>query len=169
MNKYWIATLLPLLSLLLMGCPYDSKIPLSNPEQNINKQFLGTWESEDEVYNTYTISPLSARQYSIVQKTMTGDIHKYIGFISVIRGALFLNAYSDSTKTYFLYRLKFDAEGNEMKVMPFAKNLPEKFEDFPKKLTDTQALNNFVWRNMNLRGFYDIDEQATYKKRTTLN
>lgn len=164
MKKYLPVALLPLISILLFGCPYDSKIPLSEPEQKTDKRFLGKWQSEDEVYNTYTIAPLNSREYSIIQKTSTGDIHKYIGFISVIKGASFLNAYSDSTKSYYLYRLKFDSSADEMTVMPFARNLPKKFNDFPKKLSDTQALNDFVWRNMNLRDFYDIDEQSVFKK-----
>jgi hypothetical protein len=164
MKRYLQLALLPVVSMLLFGCPYQSKIPLSAPGEKIDRSLLGRWESEDEVYNSYTISPINQYEYRIVQRTTDGNIRNYTGFISSIRGATFLNAYSDSTKTYYLYRLKIDTAANQVKLMPFAKDLPDRFKDFPAKATDTQALNNFVWRSMNLRDFYDGEEQALYKR-----
>gem|GEM_PF-1218987 len=164
MKKYLFIGLLPLLSVLLTACPYESKIPLSKPQEKIDRKFLGRWESEDEVYNSYTITPVNQYEYSILQKTSVGGVHKYTGFISKIRGGSFLNAYSDSLHIYYLYRLKFDSSANEMTVMPFTKEMAARFKDFPLKPNDTQALNDFVWRNMNLRDFYDVEEQAVYKQ-----
>ena len=164
MKKYWSIYLLPVLSIILWGCPYESKIPLSKPTEKIDRNLLGKWESEDEVYNSYTISPANQYEYNIVRKTTTGETHKYRGFISMIRGGYFLNAFSDSTKTYHLYRLKIDSTNNEVTVMPFSKELSKRFNDFPRSNpNDTQALNDFVWRNMNLRDFYNVEEQSVFK------
>lgn len=164
MKRYRSLYLLPVLSIILWGCPYESKIPLGSPTEKVDKRLLGKWESEDEVYNSYIISPANQYEYNIIQKATTGETHKYRGFISRIRGGYFLNAFSDSTKTYHLYRLKIDSVKNEVTVMPFAKDIPFRFGDFPKTApNDTQALNNFVWRNMNLRDFYDVEDQAVYR------
>lgn len=156
---------MPVLSIVLWGCPsYESKIPLSSPSEKVDRNLLGKWESEDEVYNSYIISPAGQYEYNILQKTTAGETHKYKGFISRIRGGYFLNAFSDSSHTYHLYRLKIDSVNNQVTLMPFAKDISTRFKDFPKAApNDTQALNNFVWRNMNLRDFYDVDEQAVYK------
>lgn len=165
MKRYIVLILLPLISIILWGCPYESKIPLSKPSEKIDRSLLGRWESEDEVYNSYTISPVNQYEYNIVQKTSVGETHKYKGFISKIRGGTFLNAYSDSLKTYFLYRLKIDTATNEVTLMPFSKDLRNRFKDFPiQNPNDTQALNDFVWRSMNLRDFYDVEDQAVYKQ-----
>ncbi len=163
MKKHLSLYLLPFFSIILWGCPYESKIPLSSPAERVNTHLLGKWESEDEVYNSYIISPANLYEYTIVQKTSIGETHKYKGFITRIRGGYFLNAFSDSTKTYHLYRLKIDSVRNEVTVMPFAKDIATRFTDFPKAIGDTQALHDFVWRNMNLRDFYDVEDQSVFK------
>lgn len=166
MNRKIVLTLLTVVSIGLFGCPYQSKIPLSKPEVKVNPKFFGLWESEDAVYVSYVISKLDPYCYLITEKTMTGDIHKYKGFISMIRGSMFLNAFSAEDNAYYLYRLKFDSGDKVVTVMPFSKKLKERFKDFPKKISDTQELNNFVWRSMNLRGFYDMEEEAVFMKKS---
>lgn len=147
---------LALVSLALFGCPYESKIPISGSYKQVDKNLLGTWESDDEVYNTYIISPSGNYKYNIQQRTLDGQSYNFTGYISEVRGATFLNAYSDSEKVYYLYRLKIDSTAKTVIVMPFAKDMPYKF-------TDTTELKNLVWRSMNLREFYDIEDQVVYR------
>lgn len=156
MSRSIYVAVLALASLLLFGCPYESKIPISRPTEKVNNNLLGTWESEDEVYNTYIITAAGTHEYHIEQRTSDGQRYQYTGFVSIVRGATFLNAYDAKEKVYYLYRLKIDSTARTVTVMPFAKELPYKF-------TDTTELNKYVWRSMNLRDFYDIGEQAVYR------
>ncbi len=149
--------LLLVFCLCLMGCPYESSVPISKPTFPVEKKFLGRWESPDEVYNHYTVTEASPTQYDIVQVNTMGDVARYSAFISEVRAIMFLNVFSDSSKKYFLYRIDIDSSGKSFELKPLSKELPEHF-------SNSEQLRNFILKNMNLISFYAEEDKAVFYK-----
>lgn len=120
---------------------------------------FGKWTSKDEVYNTYTVSQASATEYNIVQVNSIGDVTHYKGFLSQVKGAMFMNVYSDSTKAYFLYKVVIDG-ADKFTLIPFSDEIKERF-------TNSAALQDFVGRNMNLRSLYKLEDKADFQQTAT--
>ena len=156
MKKLLPLCLLALCSVAMMGCPYESHVPIDGGEP-VDKRFVGNWSSEDETYNKYTVSPKSATEYSILQKTVTGSTAKFTGSLCDVKGATFMNLYSDSTKTYYIYRIKFDPTGTKFTLMPVVESLNQHF-------SSSVALRSFVEKNLNLQSFYNNDDKEEFYK-----
>lgn len=157
MKKLLQGSLVVICCLGLFGCPYESQVPITQPSIPVNKKLLGKWASKDEVYNTYTITQASANAYKIVQRNTIGDVSRYTGFLSEVKGALFMNVFSDSTKSYYLYRVKINPESNKYTLTPVDNDLPEHFGS-------SEALLDYVEKNMNLKSFYDEDDRAEFEQ-----
>ncbi|MBS1782248.1 MAG: hypothetical protein JSS78_04215 [Bacteroidetes bacterium] len=156
MNKVIYLVALMIISIGLGGCPYESAVPISSAAIPVDPRFLGKWNSKDEVYNNYQITQSSPTQYHVVQKNIS-QTAQFTAFLSEVKGALFMNLYSDSTKAYYLFRIKPDTSGNKFTLTPIAAELPEHFNS-------SEALKSFVEKNMNLQSFYDETDRAEYEK-----
>lgn len=159
MKKFLQGSLLVLCSIGLFGCPYESKVPISQPTIPVNKSMLGKWSSKDEVYNSYTVTQASPTEYNIEQVNTLGEIKHYKGFLSQVKGSMFMNVYSDSTKAYFLYKVVIDA-ADRFTLIPFSDEIAQKF-------TSSNELQDFVGKNMNLRSFYKLDDKADFQQIAT--
>jgi hypothetical protein len=131
-------------------------VPISSPTLPIDNRFLGQWSSKDEVYNTYIVSKASETEYKILQKNISNTA-KFTGFLSEVKGATFMNLYSDSTKTYYLYRVKMDTSANKFVFTPLASDLPDHFGS-------TEGLRTYLEKNMNLKSLYNEDDRTEYEK-----
>lgn len=140
----------------LFGCPYESQVPISKPSIPVDARLLGKWSSKDEVYNTYTVTKASATEYKILQQNISKTAH-YTGYLSEVKGNTFMNLYSDSTRTYFLYRVKIDAAGNKFSLLPLAENLPEHFGSM-------DGLRSYLEKNMNFQSLYNETDKAEFEK-----
>lgn len=156
MKKLIQLSLLSVLCLGLFGCPYESHVPISSPSLPIDSRFLGQWSSPDEVYNTYFVSKKSETEYKILQKNISNTA-KFTGFLSEVKGNLFMNVYSDSTKTYYLYRVKMDPAAQKFTFTPFASDLPDHFGSM-------DGLRTYVEKNMNLKSMYNEADITEYEK-----
>ncbi len=156
MNQLKILSLLVFCSLALLGCPYESQVPISHPSIPVDTRLLGKWESKDEVYNSYTVSKASPTEYHIVQHNISNTSY-YKGHLSEVRGSLFMNLYSDSTRSYYLYRVRLDSSGNKFLLIPVSRDLPDHFGS-------VDGLRNYVEKNMNFQSFYNDKEKAEYEK-----
>jgi hypothetical protein len=140
----------------LLGCPYESTVPISQPSVPVDSRYLGNWTSEDEVYNTYVVTKASATEYNILQESI-GHRASFKGFLSEVKGNTFMNLYSDSTKSYYIYKVKTDSAGARLLFTPVADNLPEHF-------SSQEALKGYVEKNMNFKTFYDEANKSEYYK-----
>lgn len=157
MKKLMQFSVLVICSLGLFGCPYESQVPISDPYIPIDSRLIGEWNSKDEVYNNYTVTVASETEYHIVQRNTIGNISTYKGFLSEIKGVMFMNLYSDSSGAYYLYRLKMDNAGNKFTLMPLAENLPEHFGS-------KDGLRNYLEKSMNLQSIYNSAENTEFQK-----
>lgn len=156
MKKILPVILVAFSSLMLFGCPYESQVPVGKPEVPVDNRFVGKWLSDAESYNQYTVSIKSPVEYAILQKNTAGT-SKFTGYLSDVKNAMFMNLYSDSTRSYYIYRINFDAAGNKFTLMPVADNLPEHFGS-------SEALRSYVEKHMNLQSFYNNDDKADFYK-----
>ena len=126
MRKLKYLSLLVICCLGLFGCPYESQVPISKPNIPVDIRLLGKWTSKDEVYNSYTVSKASETEYHIVQSNIS-NTSRFKGHLSEVKGNLFFNVYSDSTKSYYLYKIKLDPSGSKFTLVPLSANLPDLF------------------------------------------
>lgn len=157
MKKSLQSGILALCCMMLYGCPYESTVPVSQPSIPVEERLLGQWVSEAESYNEYFVSKADKMHYKILQRAITGHTADYLAHLSEVRGITFLNLYSDSTKTYYLYRINFNSSEAGFSLMPVSNKLNEQF-------TSSAALRLFVEKNMNLRSFYDSEGPEEFVK-----
>jgi len=156
MRKLTYYSLLAICCLGLFGCPYESQVPISGPTIPVDNRLLGNWSSKDEVYNTYTVTKASPTEYHIVQHNISNTSY-YRGHLSEVRNTLFMNLYSDSTKSYYLYKVKMDPAGARFTLVPLSESLPDHFGSM-------DGLKTYLEKNMNFQSFYNEQDRAEYEK-----
>ena len=157
MKKTLQSGILALCCLMLYGCPYESTVPISKPSIPVEERLLGQWVSDAQSYNEYFVSQADKMHYKVAQRAITGHTAEYLGHLSEIRGVTFLNLYSDSTKTYYLYRINLNTSEARFSLMSVSNKLSEQF-------TSSAVLREFVEKNMNLRSFYDSEGPEEFIK-----
>lgn len=100
-----ILALLPLL-LLLTGCPYNSKIPLSEPKVAIDKTLLGEWKNDKAPNDSSLIKIFEFNPYEYSIVVVDKSDHKttvdyYRAFITSVAGQKLLNLESLKSKGEF--------------------------------------------------------------------
>ncbi|HTF06494.1 MAG TPA: hypothetical protein VK826_20825 [Bacteroidia bacterium] len=148
------------LSLVFMGCPYESKIPLDSPDKaKSDKDLPGKYTEKDSESYLWDCKP-DGNQYRITKKSTEDSESEptiYIGFLSDVGGVSFMNVYEDegsSEKSYMIYRIeKKNADRWKLKAM--TDNVTEEF-------TTSDEFKTFVKKNMELSFFYNKDDEKTF-------
>lgn len=143
-----LPVLLPLL-LLLTGCPYNSKIPLSAvPKQPIDRALLGEWKNAKEPADSsvLTIYEFNKNEYALVilDKSNTKiSVEASRAFLTPVGGKLLLNVESLKTKGEYNF-CSYTLEGPILKIKVVSDIvMKEKYESsktmakaFAKKMND---------------------------------
>ncbi len=156
-NKLIQLGVLAFFSLGLFGCPYESHVPISKPSIPVDTRLLGKWGSKDEVYNSYTVTRASETEYHILQRNTIGNTARFKGFLSEVKGQTFMNLYSDSTKTYYLYKMKIEPAADKFTLVPLSEQLSEHFGS-------SEGLRSYLERNMNFKSFYNEEDKSEFQK-----
>src|ERR1044072_7375501 len=100
------------LSLVFMGCAYESKMSLDSADKSKpDKALVGKWEEKGSDDYEWKCE-MDGNQYRIEKKSTDGEDSEptvYIGFLSDVAGSPFLNVYKqdyDSEKSYMIYRME---------------------------------------------------------------
>lgn len=150
------------LSLVFMGCPYESKIPLDSADKSKpDKDFVGKWEEKGDDSYSWKCQ-MDGNQYR-VEKKSTEDSESeptvYIGWLSDVGGVTFLNIYEQdysSDRAYYFYRVEKKSE-DRIKFKAVTDNITEEF-------TTSEELKAFIKKNMELSFFYNKDDEKTFYK-----
>lgn len=165
--KFQLAVIFSLLWL-LTGCPYNSKVPISETKTPINEKFIGTWEKNSNGKDYFEIKKLNEQVYIIEQYTSIEVNRKFErkefnAHLSIINNVQFVNIRQVSAKDngandsgYFLYRIDL-SNPNVMKLMPITEFVREQF-------SDSASLRKFIEQNMNLSFFYEKEEIYVRRK-----
>src|SRR4051812_6158439 len=114
MKSVKFAMLFGALSLVFMGCPYESKVPVDDMSSlsKADKDFVASFDekgSDDYVWKV----TLDGNLYTIEKKNIKdgGDPTVYQGFLSEASGSTFLNVYDkpsdgSSPEKFYIYKLE---------------------------------------------------------------
>jgi hypothetical protein len=157
------------LSLMFMGCPYESKWTLDDPAKaKVDKELVGKWDEKSSSSYIWTVKMDDNSQgwYRIEKKSNeSGNTDAptiYKGFLTDLGGALFMNVYeveeyASEEQKYYIYRL-IHAQGSEkVKLKAVTDNITEEF-------ADAAELRAFIKKNMEISFFYNKDDEKTYYK-----
>ncbi|MBI3511773.1 MAG: hypothetical protein HY064_14020 [Bacteroidetes bacterium] len=169
MKPLRIAALFGALSLLFMGCPYESKFTLGDASNAIADQSLVAkkWDCKGEEDYVYKVE-LEGTMYKITKKDTKngGEPTYYKGFITPLGDALFLNVYEvdkDGNPTaeeiqYYYYKVeKMDGDASRVKLRAVTDNITEEFES-------ATEFRDFVKKNMGISFFYNKDDEKVMYK-----
>lgn len=159
MKKLIQLSLLAVCCLGLFGCPYESQVPITTASIPVDVRMFGKWTCNDEVYNTYVVSKASETEYHILQQNLSNTT-KFKGFLSEVKGHTFMNLYSDSLRVFYLYKVKLDAAGNRLTLLPLKKDLGDHFGS-------SEGLRAYVEKNANFQSFYDKSEESEFQRAET--
>ncbi|MBK8087658.1 MAG: hypothetical protein IPK31_06790 [Chitinophagaceae bacterium] len=152
-------------SLFLMGCPYETEVPIDKPEVKFPAGLLGKWEPKSSSDDIYTIKKKDDYIITItkVKKEAKPDdaAEEYEAFISDVGGIKFLNLSEKKgedfgTKKYYLYKLEISPSGARLTLSPVTENIDEKFQT-------SAELKNFIQQNMKHSFFYDKEDEVYIK------
>jgi hypothetical protein len=154
-NKYLLLALC-CISLVFMGCPYNSAVSIDDkPSEKIDSKLLGKWQKRSSDDVTYVVTKKDENTYSILEKnkpvegsTTKQEDKTYEAFLSNIGGAKFLNLYdpSEDTKSYYFYKIEISDEIEGFTLFPMTEYVTEKFEasaDLKKFVTQYKDLSFF--------------------------
>lgn len=151
------------LSLVFMGCPYESKIPLDTADKSKpDKALVGKWEEKGSDEYEWKCS-MDGNQYRIEKKSLEGEESEptvYIGWLTEVGGSMFMNVYEqdyDTEKAYWIYRMEKKGEGDRVKFKAVTDNITEEF-------ATSDEFKTFVKKHMDLTFFYNKDDEKTFYK-----
>lgn len=149
--------------LLCAGCPYESAVPLSDPEAPIDRQLLGKWQKEGDEKTTYIVEEKKEKQYQVVEKRYNADedtweLSLYRAHLTSIEGQHFLNVQpyetnrraEENTGNFYLYKLQ-RSDSEQVVLLPLSGYIRENFDN-------SQQLHHFVQQNMQHSFFYGYEE-----------
>jgi hypothetical protein len=161
MKKIYVFVLICCVSLLFMGCPYNSATPIDTPSLKIDAKLIGKWQQRSSEDITYVVKQKDDFTYTIVEKhkaptdgSKPEDDKTYLAYISDIDGTKFLNLYEpdQDTKTYYFYKLVFSTETDGFELYPVTEYITEKFES-------SADLKKFFQTNKGLSFFYGTKDE----------
>jgi hypothetical protein len=151
------------LCLVLMGCPYESPIPLSEAATKPSDNLFGTWEESGNPSVTITVSKADGNHMKVVKSTANEGseptIENYNAYITEISGKIFLNVsevsdYETEPKYYF-YKIEKNGEF-KLQLFEVTPNIRETF-------TSSDEMKKFFSANMNNSYFYSTGELTYFK------
>ncbi len=149
--------------LVLMGCPYESEVPLSEAKTKPADNLIGVWEESGNPSVTMTVERSAGNMMSVTKTSQNEGAEPTVEnskvHVTDINGKIFLNVSEvsdyETTPHYYLYKLE---KSGEFKMMLFevTPNIREKF-------SDSDEMRNFFAANMNNSYFYSTGELTYFK------
>jgi hypothetical protein len=163
MKSVKFAALFSALSLVFMGCPYESKVPIDDSSNaKMDKTLLGTFSEKGSEDYTYKVTAYE-NTYKVDKTNKDGETTKYKGFFSDVSGVTFLNIhevseYESSEVKYYLYRVeKKGDDGERVKLRAVTDNITEEF-------ATSAELKAYLKKNMEISFFYNKDDEKIFYK-----
>ncbi|NCU05447.1 MAG: hypothetical protein GXC73_15865 [Chitinophagaceae bacterium] len=161
MNKLLSLILVSAMSFLLMGCPYETEVPIDQPSVKFPSNLLGKWEPKSSSDELLTISKKTEYVVTISKSKKKPEANDkaelYEAYLSEIDGVKFLNItekneYSSGSK-FYLYKLEVSASASRLTLSPVTENIDEKF-------STSAELKAFIQKNMQHSFFYEKDDEV---------
>jgi hypothetical protein len=148
-------------SLIFMGCPYESMVPIDQPNVKVEKANLGSWKNvATESSYEYVVTQDGDYVYEIEEITFGSEGSEntskfYKGHISDVNGQKFMNLKGqEKDDSYMLF--KVDMNGSEVVFSDVTPHIQETF-------SRSSDLKTFIAEHMHLSFFFG--EENTYSKK----
>jgi hypothetical protein len=147
---------LAVLLLLLSGCPYESKVPLSNPDRfPVNSKLIGLWSGSGDSL-TVLVMPFNATEYYIeLHEVGDDEIGRIRAFAFEIAGQRFLHYNEltlDGAPARFSF-VRFTLSGDTLLSLRIIEDaiVPESLQ------TDSKGLIKFIESHLDDPKLYDSE------------
>lgn len=149
------------LSIILTGCPYESKVPVDDAlNGKIDATLPGKYKeksSEDYIYEITS----EGNQYRITKKKLNSEDEPtfYLGFTSMVGTNQYINIREEGSSTdirYYIYKMEVRGDGL-IKLKGVSDNITEEF-------ANSAEFRAFIKKYENLSFFFDKDEEKTFYK-----
>ena len=150
---------------LLTACPYESKVPITQPGESLDKGLFGKWiEASEREYDQPTFFEIGKSKddkakYSIVEwaystyDSVYSATH-YDMHTSTVGSVRYMNIRENSTRNYNLHM--FELHENDFVFYEITENIDESF-------TKSGDLYSFIEKNQDLSFFFNSDEKTYFR------
>lgn len=160
MNKLVQLVAITACCFLLMGCPYETEVPISDPSVKFPAELLGKWKPQSSSDEIITIKKKTDYIVSIskTKKEPKEDDkpEEYEAYLSEVDAVIFLNISElneqGSGANFYLYKMEVAANGSLITLNAVTENIDEQF-------SNSAELKSFIQRNMHLSFFYEKEEE----------
>ena len=178
MKNLLLFLLLFVVSVIFLGCPYTSDVPVDKPNIKAESSYSGIWSDANASNIKYEIKKFNDYEYIILQLPDIGskddndmeqsdDVKKstdttiYTGHISKIKDFYFLNLKAKgegflSSNQYSIYKIDF-ISSSEFKLTEITSNIKEQF-------TNSDDLKNYIEKYMDSGISFFYGSETTYIK-----
>ena len=148
-------------SFLLMGCPYETEVPIDKPSIKFPANLFGKWEPKSSSDDVLTIKRKDDFAV-IITKTKKDakpddSVEQYEAFLSEVDNIRFLNvtemSEQNATPKYYLYKMEVSPSGSRITLSAATENIDEMF-------TSSAELKTFIQKNMNHSFFFEKEEDV---------
>jgi hypothetical protein len=160
MNKLMQLVAMAACCFLLMGCPYETQVPINEPSVKFPAELFGKWESQSSSDEIMTIRKKTDYIVSIskTKKEPKEDDkpEEYEAHLSEVDAVKFLNiselSEQGSGAKYYLYKIEISANNSRIALNAVTENIDEQFNS-------SAELKAFIQKNMHLSFFYEKEEE----------
>lgn len=164
MNKLMQLFAMTACCFLLMGCPYETEVPISEPSVKFPADLLGKWESKSSGDEIMTIRKKTDYIVSIskTKKEPKEDDkpEEYEAYLSEVDAVKFLNisevGEQGSGAKFYLYKIEVSANNSRITLNAVTENIDEQF-------SNSAELKAFIQKNMHLSFFYEKEDEIYQK------
>ncbi len=151
------------LMFMLTACPYESKVPISQPGEKLDKGLLGKWitasEKEYDQPTYFEVSKYDKTKYEIHEWSYSTydsvyNSTMYLMHTSTVGDKRFMNVQENGSGNYYLHM--FELHENDFVLYEVSDNIDESF-------TKSADLAAFIEKYMDLSFFYASDEKTYFK------
>ena len=105
------------MAILLMGCPYSSKVPVDAANEKLDKNLFGKWvkEGNDEHPEYLVISEKEGNTYEIDKFSWENEEYKQEKqsmHLTTIGNTVFMNMQKENDNNYYLHKMEIEGDKN---------------------------------------------------------
>jgi hypothetical protein len=160
MKSISMLTLFGAMSLLFMGCPYESKVPVDDlSKAKADNSLKGNFSEKGSEDYRYKVT-IEDNMYKIVKKKTSSEDEPtiYYGFTSKVGDQTYMNVYEESSdassRKYYIYKFEKKDE-DRVKLKGVTDNITEEF-------ASSSELKAYIEKYSSISFFFDKDEEKTF-------
>lgn len=148
-------------SFLLLGCPYETEVPIDQPSIKFPGNLFGRWEPKNSSDDVLTIKRKDDFVVTITKTKKDAkpddSVEQYEAFLSEVDNIRFLNvtdvSENNATLKYVLYRIDVSPNSARITLSAVTENIDETF-------TSSAELKAFIQKNMQHSFFFEKEEEV---------